>query len=215
MPTTLRRRVLAVLATLRGKSLVSRVASAKLPTEDGAFDIHVYESLADGATHVALVKGELGSGENVLARVHSSCLTGDVFHSARCDCGPQLKAAMERVDAEGRGVILYLNQEGRGIGLANKIRAYALQEVGYDTVEANERLGFPADKREYTTSVLILRDLGVKSIRLMSNNPRKLVGLEGYGLSVVDRVRIEAPTTEENAGYLATKVQKLGHLRAL
>jgi 3,4-dihydroxy 2-butanone 4-phosphate synthase/GTP cyclohydrolase II len=211
MPTTLRRRVLAMLATLRGKSLVSRVASAKLPTEDGPFDIHVYESLVDGATHVALVKGDLDTGDNVLTRVHSACLTGDVFHSARCDCGPQLKAAMERVAEEGRGVILYLNQEGRGIGLANKIRAYALQEQGYDTVEANERLGFPADKREYTTSVLILLDLGVKSLRLMSNNPRKLAGVTGIGLAISERVPLEITPSIWNHHDLKTKKDKLGH----
>ena len=211
MPTTLRRRVLAVLATLRGKSLVSRVASAKLPTEDGPFDIHVYESLVDGATHVALVKGELGAGENVLARVHSACLTGDVFHSARCDCGAQLKAAMGRVADEGRGVILYLDQEGRGIGLANKIRAYELQDEGFDTVEANERLGFKADQRDYGMGVQILRELGIKSMRLLSNNPRKLVGIEGYGLSVSEWLPLEIAVSETTRRYLKTKKEKLGH----
>ena len=211
MPTTLRRRVLAVLATLRGRSLVSRVASAKLPTEDGGFDIHVYESLVDGATHVALVKGEIGDGEDVLVRVHSRCLTGDVFHSARCDCGPQLEAAMDRIAAEGRGVLLYLNQEGRGIGLANKIRAYELQDQGLDTVEANERLGFKADQRDYGIGVQILKDLGVRSMRLLSNNPRKLVGIEGYQLSVAEWIPLEIPPSVHTRGYLKTKKEKLGH----
>jgi 3,4-dihydroxy 2-butanone 4-phosphate synthase / GTP cyclohydrolase II len=211
MLTTLRRRLRAMLTALRGKPFVERVASAKLPTEDGEFDIHVYESGVDGGTHTALVRGELGAGENVLARVHSACLTGDVFHSARCDCGQQLKVAMGRVAAEGRGVILYLNQEGRGIGLANKIRAYALQDEGYDTVEANERLGFPADQREYTTSVLILRDLGIRSIRLMSNNPRKLAGVIGDGVVLSERIPLEVSPSDSNRRYLRTKKEKLGH----
>jgi 3,4-dihydroxy 2-butanone 4-phosphate synthase/GTP cyclohydrolase II len=210
MLTTLSRRLLAMVTAMRGKSLVERVASAKLPTEDGEFDIHVYESLVDGATHTALVRGDLGAGENVLARVHSACLTGDVFHSARCDCGQQLKAAMARVAAEGRGVILYLSQEGRGIGLANKIRAYALQDEGYDTVEANERLGFPADQREYRTSMLILRELGVRSIRLMSNNPRKLAGVAGDGLHISERIPLEVSPSDSNRRYLRTKKEKLG-----
>jgi 3,4-dihydroxy 2-butanone 4-phosphate synthase / GTP cyclohydrolase II len=148
----------------------------------------------------------------VLVRIHSSCLTGDVFHSARCDCGPQLHAAMERVAAEGRGVILYLNQEGRGIGLANKIRAYALQDQGYDTVEANERLGFGADQREYGLGVEMLRDLGVKSMRMLTNNPRKLAGVENHGMSVSELVPIEIPASESTRRYLRTKKEKLGHL---
>jgi 3,4-dihydroxy 2-butanone 4-phosphate synthase/GTP cyclohydrolase II len=211
MLTTLRRRLRVMVTAMRGKPLVERVASAKLPTEDGEFDIHVYESLVDGGTHTVLVRGDLGAGENVLARVHSACLTGDVFGSTRCDCGQQLKAAMGRVAAEGRGVVLYLNQEGRGIGLANKIRAYALQDEGYDTVEANERLGFPADQREYTTSVLILRELGVHSIRLMSNNPRKLAGVVGDGLQISERIPLEMPPSDSNRRYLRTKKEKLGH----
>jgi 3,4-dihydroxy 2-butanone 4-phosphate synthase / GTP cyclohydrolase II len=190
---------------------VRRVASAALPTTHGDFRVCAYESLLDGETHVALVKGEIGDGEEVLVRVHSRCLTGDVFHSARCDCGPQLDAAMDRIAAEGRGVLLYLNQEGRGIGLANKIRAYELQEQGLDTVEANERLGFKADQRDYGIGVQILRDLGVRSMRLLSNNPRKLVGIEGYKLSVVEWVPLEIPPSEHTLRYLKAKKDKLGH----
>lgn len=188
------------------------VATAKLPTEFGDFDIHAYKNMLDGKEHVALVLGDLGDGHGVLARVHSSCLTGDVFHSARCDCGPQLHTAMERIAREGRGVILYLNQEGRGIGLANKIRAYALQDQGYDTVEANERLGFLADEREYGLGVQILQDLGVHSMRLLTNNPRKRAGVEGHGMSVSELLPIEIPASEFTRRYLQTKKEKLGHL---
>ena len=193
------------------ETLVKRAAAASLPTEHGTFRVIAYESVIDGETHVALVKGEIGDGEHVLVRVHSKCLTGDVFHSARCDCGPQLDAAMQRIAEEGRGVLLYLNQEGRGIGLANKIRAYELQDQGLDTVEANERLGFKADQRDYGIGVQILKDLGVKSMRLLSNNPRKLVGLEGYGLSVAEWLPLEIPASEFTKRYLTTKKQKLGH----
>jgi 3,4-dihydroxy 2-butanone 4-phosphate synthase/GTP cyclohydrolase II len=173
--------------------------------------VYAFESTIDRETHVALVKGEIGDGEKVLVRVHSRCLTGDVFHSARCDCGPQLDAAMERIAAEGRGVLLYLNQEGRGIGLANKIRAYELQDQGLDTVEANERLGFKADQRDYGIGVQILKNLGVRSMRLLSNNPRKLVGIEGYQLSVVEWLPLEIPASEATRRYLTTKKTKLGH----
>jgi 3,4-dihydroxy 2-butanone 4-phosphate synthase/GTP cyclohydrolase II len=190
---------------------VRRVASARLPTEFGEFQIHVYGSIL-GETHVALVRGEIGAGENVLTRVHSACLTGDILHSARCDCGLQLRMALERIAGEGRGVLLYLNQEGRGIGLANKIRAYALQDQGFDTVEANERLGFPADSRDYRVGVRILRDLGVRSTRLLSNNPRKLSGVTGDGLSVIERLPIEVSTPAATHRYLKTKKEKLGHL---
>jgi 3,4-dihydroxy 2-butanone 4-phosphate synthase/GTP cyclohydrolase II len=187
------------------------VASAALPTEYGDFRVIAYESLIDRETHVALVRGEIGEGDNVLVRVHSRCLTGDVFHSARCDCGPQLEAAMSRIAQEGRGVLLYLNQEGRGIGLSNKIRAYELQDQGLDTVEANERLGFKADQRDYGIGVQILRDLGVRSMRLLSNNPRKLVGIEGYQLSVVEWLPLEIPPSSHTRGYLKAKKEKLGH----
>jgi 3,4-dihydroxy 2-butanone 4-phosphate synthase / GTP cyclohydrolase II len=196
---------------MRTEALVHRVASASLPTAQGEFRVIAFESPMDGETHVALVRGEIGDGENVLVRVHSKCLTGDVFHSARCDCGPQLDAAMERIAREGRGVLLYLNQEGRGIGLANKIRAYELQDQGYDTVEANERLGFKADQRDYGIGVQILKDLGIRSMRLLSNNPRKLVGLEGYGLSVAEWIPLEIPASEHTQRYLRTKKEKLGH----
>jgi 3,4-dihydroxy 2-butanone 4-phosphate synthase/GTP cyclohydrolase II len=187
-------------------------ATAKLPTEYGDFQIHVYENERDGQTYVALVRGEIGDGEDVLMRVHSSCLTGDVFHSQRCDCGAQLEAAMQRIAIEGRGVILYLNQEGRGIGLANKIRAYALQDQGYDTVEANERLGFDADLRDYGLGVQILSDLGVRSMRLLTNNPKKQAGVESYGLQVSQLLPLEIPASESTRRYLTTKKEKLGHL---
>jgi 3,4-dihydroxy 2-butanone 4-phosphate synthase/GTP cyclohydrolase II len=196
---------------MKTEALVRRVASAALPTDHGEFRVIAFESGLDKETHVALVKGEIGNGENVMVRVHSRCLTGDVFHSARCDCGPQLDTAMTRIEQEGRGVLLYLNQEGRGIGLANKIRAYELQEQGLDTVEANERLGFKPDQRDYGIGVQILKDLGVKSMRLLSNNPRKLVGLEGYGLSVAEWLPLEIPASATTARYLKTKKDKLGH----
>jgi len=193
------------------EALVRRVAAARLPTDYGDFRAVAFESELDGETHIALVKGHIADGENIVVRVHSRCLTGDVFHSLRCDCGPQLDAAMSRIEQEGRGVILYLNQEGRGIGLANKIRAYELQEQGLDTVEANERLGFKADQRDYGIGVQILKDLGVKSMRLLSNNPRKLVGLEGYGLSVAEWLPLEIPASMHTERYLKTKKDKLGH----
>jgi 3,4-dihydroxy 2-butanone 4-phosphate synthase / GTP cyclohydrolase II len=196
---------------LRTEALVHRVASAALPTEHGDFRVIAFESAIDRETHVALVKGEIGDGENVMVRVHSRCLTGDVFHSERCDCGLQLDAAMSKIAAEGRGVLLYLNQEGRGIGLANKIRAYELQDQGLDTVEANERLGFKADQRDYGIGVQILKDLGVRSMRLLSNNPRKLVGIEGYRLSVAEWIPLEIPASENTRRYLTTKKNKLGH----
>jgi len=196
---------------MRTEALVKRVATAALPTDHGEFRVMAYESGLDGETHVALVRGDLGDGENVLVRVHSKCLTGDVFHSARCDCGPQLEAAMTRIAQEGRGVLLYLNQEGRGIGLANKIRAYELQDQGLDTVEANERLGFKADQRDYGIGVQILKDLGVRSMRLLSNNPRKLVGIEGYQLSVAEWLPLEIAPSDHTRVYLKTKKEKLGH----
>jgi 3,4-dihydroxy 2-butanone 4-phosphate synthase / GTP cyclohydrolase II len=190
---------------------MERVATAPLPTEYGEFAIHVYEREDDGETHVALVHGDLGDGRDVLVRLHSSCLTGDIFHSVKCDCGEQLQAALQRIAAEGRGVLVYLNQEGRGIGLANKIRAYALQAQGYDTVEANERLGFGADEREYGSGVEILRDLGVHSVRLLSNNPKKLLGVESHGLRVSELLPLEVPASELSREYLRTKKKKLGH----
>jgi 3,4-dihydroxy 2-butanone 4-phosphate synthase/GTP cyclohydrolase II len=196
---------------VRNETLVKRVANAKLPTQWGPFRVHIFENQVDGSTHTALVCGNIKDGRDVLVRVHSQCLTGDVFHSARCDCGSQLEAAMARISAEGRGILLYLSQEGRGIGLANKIRAYELQDEGADTVEANERLGFKADQRDYGMGVQMLRELGVKSMRLLSNNPRKLVGIQGYGLSVSEWLPLEIPASEGTRKYLKTKKEKLGH----
>ena len=196
---------------MRTEGLVQKVADADLPTRYGGFRIHGYESRLDRETHVALVCGDIGNGAGVLVRVHSKCLTGDTFHSARCDCGQQLETAMACIAAEGRGVLLYLNQEGRGIGLANKLRAYALQDGGLDTVEANERLGFKADQRDYGIGAQILRDLGVRSMRLLTNNPRKFVGLEGYGLSVESTVPLEVPVPPETRAYLRTKKRRMGH----
>ena len=196
---------------MRTERLVKRTATAALPTEHGAFRIYAFGNQLDNETHVALVRGEIGDGKDVLVRVHSKCLTGDVFHSARCDCGAQLGAAMARIAEEGRGVLLYLNQEGRGIGLTNKIRAYELQDQGLDTVEANERLGFKADQRDYGIGAQILSDLGVKTMRLLTNNPRKFVGLQGYGLSVSEAVPLEIPASDSTRKYLKTKKDKLGH----
>jgi 3,4-dihydroxy 2-butanone 4-phosphate synthase/GTP cyclohydrolase II len=196
---------------MRTERLVKRVAHAQLPTEQGDFEIYAYANAVDDMTHVALVRGDISDGKDVLVRVHSKCLTGDVFHSARCDCGAQLETAMARIAAEGRGVLLYLNQEGRGIGLANKIRAYELQDEGFDTVEANERLGFKPDQRDYGIGAQILGDLGVKTMRLLTNNPRKFVGLQGYGLAVSEAVPLEIPASDSTRKYLKTKKDKLGH----
>ncbi|MEQ1870737.1 MAG: bifunctional 3,4-dihydroxy-2-butanone-4-phosphate synthase/GTP cyclohydrolase II [Vicinamibacterales bacterium] len=196
---------------VRNESLVKRVATAKLPTDFGDFLVHVFENQLDKQEHVALVTGDISDGKDVLVRVHSSCLTGDVLHSVRCDCGAQRDAAQARIGQEGRGVLLYLNQEGRGIGLANKIRAYQLQDEGLDTVEANERLGFKADQRDYGIGVQILRDLGIRTMRLLSNNPRKLVGIEGYGLSISEWIPLEIPASDSTRRYLKTKKDKLGH----
>jgi 3,4-dihydroxy 2-butanone 4-phosphate synthase/GTP cyclohydrolase II len=199
---------------LKTERLVHRVAEARLPTEHGDWRIVGYKNDVDEHEHVALVFGEIGNGENVLVRMHSKCLTGDVFHSLRCDCGWQLDTAMQMIAVEGRGVIVYLDQEGRGIGLLNKLKAYELQDRGADTVEANEQLGFAPDLRNYGIGAQILLDIGLKSIRPITNNPRKMVGLEGYGLRVQERVPIVQPENTENAGYLGTKRDKLGHLLA-
>jgi 3,4-dihydroxy 2-butanone 4-phosphate synthase / GTP cyclohydrolase II len=196
---------------MRTEGLVTKVAEADLPTDHGAFRIHGFESVIDKETHLALVCGEVGDGEDVLVRVHSKCLTGDVFHSARCDCGSQLDAALRQISAAGRGVLLYLNQEGRGIGLANNLRAYALQDQGLDTVEANEKLGFKADQRDYGIGAQILRSIGIKSMRLLTNNPRKFVGLQGYGLSVSETLPLEIPASATTRKYLKVKKEKLGH----
>jgi len=193
--------------------LVARVAEAAIPTEWGDFRAYAYDSTVDGRTHVALVHGEIGDGEKVLTRVHSECLTGDVFGSLRCDCGRQLDAALEHVAQEGRGVVLYMRgHEGRAIGLTHKLRAYELQDQGRDTVEANIELGFPADQRDYGIGAQILVDLGVKTMRLLTNNPDKRAGLEGYGLSIEERIPLQTVPTKENRAYLRTKQEKLGHL---
>jgi 3,4-dihydroxy 2-butanone 4-phosphate synthase / GTP cyclohydrolase II len=193
--------------------LVERVVETRLPTEFGEFSVVGYRTLVDDKHHVAMVKGEIAGKQDVLVRVHSECLTGDVFHSMRCDCGQQLEDAMLRIEQEGEGVLLYLSQEGRGIGLLNKLRAYKLQEEGRDTVDANLELGLPADLRDYGIGAQILVDLGLSSIRLLTNNPKKIIGLEGgYGLKVTDQIPIEHPPGEYNRGYLRAKRDKLGHL---
>jgi 3,4-dihydroxy 2-butanone 4-phosphate synthase/GTP cyclohydrolase II len=197
---------------LRNERLVHRIAEARLPTDHGIFRIIGYRNDVDRAEHVALVYGEVDGAADVLIRMHSKCLTGDVFHSLRCDCGQQLDAAMRQVVAAGRGVIVYLDQEGRGIGLLNKLRAYELQDKGADTVQANQSLGFAPDLRNYGIGAQILRDLGLSTVRLLTNNPRKVVGLDAYGLKIVERVPLELPATAENQAYLATKRDKLGHL---
>jgi len=191
--------------------LIRRMASAKLPTRFGEFTVHLYEETLTQKQHLVLVKGFVADARNVLVRVHSSCLTGDSLFSMRCDCGEQLSAAMRQIAKAGRGVLLYLYQEGRGIGLLNKIRAYGLQDKGLDTVEANLALGFKPDLREYGIGAQILADLGLSSIKIMTNNPRKIVGIEGYGLKVAGRVPIEMPANKHNAAYLKTKKRKLGH----
>jgi 3,4-dihydroxy 2-butanone 4-phosphate synthase/GTP cyclohydrolase II len=194
------------------EKLVEKIEVVKMPTDYGDFDLHLYRSKVDGQHHLALVRGEISGAKNVLVRVHSECLTGDVFGSRRCDCGPQLHQAMKQVSEAGRGVILYMRQEGRGIGLAPKILAYKLQEQGLDTVEANEKLGYGMDLREYGLGAQILVDLGLKTIRLLTNNPKKVVGLEGYGLKITEQVPIKIKSNPHNERYLKTKREKLGHL---
>ncbi|HEY7520724.1 MAG TPA: bifunctional 3,4-dihydroxy-2-butanone-4-phosphate synthase/GTP cyclohydrolase II [Methylomirabilota bacterium] len=194
------------------EKLVRRVASTRLPTDFGEFTAIAYEATVYSRVHFALVMGQVGGDDPILVRMHSECLTGDVFHSLRCDCGPQLNLALSMIQKEGRGVVVYLRQEGRGIGLHNKIRAYELQDHGKDTVEANQALGFNADLRDYGIGAQILVDLGLKNLRLVTNNPAKRAGLEGYGLTVLERVPVEVPANPENRKYLSTKRDKLGHL---
>jgi len=202
-----------LIAYRRAKeTLIEMVAEARLPSDHGDFVLRVYQNNIDGKEHVAVIKGEISPDKPLLVRVHSECLTGDIFASRRCDCGPQLHAALDLIEREGSGVVLYMRQEGRGIGLVNKIKAYALQEQGLDTVEANTHLGFPPDPRDYGIGAQILHDLGVRKMRLVTNNPKKRVGLQSHGLEVVELVGLEIAPTKENLGYLETKRDKMGHL---
>tara|TARA_B100001093_G_scaffold227450_1_gene217988 strand:+ start:563 stop:1756 length:1194 start_codon:yes stop_codon:yes gene_type:complete len=194
------------------RKLVEKVESINLPTKSGQFNLHLYEGIFDGKTHLALTKGDVRSSEPVLVRVHSECLTGDIFHSMRCDCGDQLDSALDLIESEGSGIIVYLRQEGRGIGLKHKIRAYKLQERGLDTVEANQELGFKPDLRDYGVGAQILKDLGARKLAVLTNNPKKLIGLEGHGLEITSRIPIVIEKNKDNAKYLDTKEKKLGHL---
>ena len=194
------------------RKLVEKVESINLPTKNGQFNLHLYEGIFDGKTHLALTKGKVRSSEPVLVRVHSECLTGDIFHSMRCDCGDQLDSALDLIESEGSGVVVYLRQEGRGIGLKHKIRAYKLQERGLDTVEANQELGFEPDLRDYGVGAQILKDLGARKLAVLTNNPKKLIGLEGHGLEITSRIPIVIEKNKDNANYLDTKEKKLGHL---
>ena len=197
---------------MQREKLVKKIVTTKLPTQIGEFQLHLYQSRTDEKEHIALVKGEISPESPTLVRVHSECLTGDVFGSLRCDCNEQLVAAMQMVEKEKKGVVLYMRQEGRGIGLVNKLKAYGLQDDGLDTVEANEKLGFRPDLRDYGIGAQILRDLGVGKMRLMTNNPKKVVGLHGYGLEIVERVPLEIDPNYHNERYLTAKRDKLGHL---
>jgi len=196
---------------MRNESLIERTVDVKMPTDIGEFQLHAFKDTSNNQDHLALVKGEWTEDEPVLVRVHSSCLTGDIFGSCRCDCGPQLNTAMQMIEKEGKGVIVYMNQEGRGIGLVNKLKAYKLQEEGFDTFDANVQLGFKPDQRDYGIGAQILRALNVSKMRLMSNNPKKRTGLIGYGLEVVENVSLEIESNEHNEGYLKTKRDKMGH----
>jgi 3,4-dihydroxy 2-butanone 4-phosphate synthase/GTP cyclohydrolase II len=196
---------------IKTESLIEKVIDVQMPTETGDFDLHLYKNTNTNEEHLVLTKGDVSGDEPVLLRVHSSCMTGDIFGSCRCDCGPQLQRSMKMIEEEGRGAIIYMNQEGRGIGLSNKLKAYKLQEEGYDTLEANIKLGFKGDERDYGIGAQIIRDLGISKIRLMSNNPTKRTGLIGYGLEIVENVALEIKGNKHNEGYLKTKRDKMGH----